>query len=64
MTYIYIYIYTDTNPITLPCSLARAGKNEVQCRDDVMCLQKGKWGCEVTKLSCLPLSIVTSVHDE
>ena len=26
MTYIYIYIYTDTNPITLPCSLARAGK--------------------------------------
>ena len=21
----YIYIYTDTNPITLPCSLARAG---------------------------------------
>ena len=21
------YIYTDTNPITLPCSLARAGKN-------------------------------------
>ena len=30
MTYIYIYniyIYTDTNPITLPCSLARAGSN-------------------------------------
>ena len=26
-SYIYIiYIYTDTNPITLPCSLARAGK--------------------------------------
>ena len=24
----YTYIYTDTNPITLPCSLARAG-NEV-----------------------------------
>ena len=24
---INIYIYTDTNPITLPCSLARAGKN-------------------------------------
>ena len=23
-----IYIYTDTNPITLPCSLARAGNNE------------------------------------
>ena len=23
----HIYIYTDTNPITLPCSLARAGIN-------------------------------------
>ena len=22
----YIHIYTDTNPITLPCSLAQAGK--------------------------------------
>ena len=22
---LYTYIYTDTNPITLPCSLARAG---------------------------------------
>ena len=29
MTYIYIYIYTDTNPITLPCSLARAGNKHV-----------------------------------
>ena len=27
-TCIYIYIYTDTNPITLPCSLARGGKKE------------------------------------
>ena len=24
------YIYTDTNPITLPCSLARAGKNKAK----------------------------------
>ena len=23
----HIYIYMDTNPITLPCSLARAGNN-------------------------------------
>ena len=27
MTTTYVHIYTDTNPITLPCSLARAGKN-------------------------------------
>ena len=25
--YIYIYIYIRTDPITLPCSLARAGNN-------------------------------------
>ena len=43
----------DTDPITLPCSLARAGKNmseikppknskknEVQCRDDVPTIRK------------------------
>ena len=26
---VYIYIYTDTDPITLPCSLARVGKNRI-----------------------------------
>ena len=27
---VYIYIYTDTNPITLPCSLARAGNKSLE----------------------------------
>ena len=35
----YIYIYTDTNPITLPCSLARAGKYVPLVKQNVMKLE-------------------------
>ena len=31
-THIYIYIYIRTDPITLPCSLARAGNKETPSR--------------------------------
>ena len=30
-TYVRTYIYTDTNPITLPCSLARVGNKKKNC---------------------------------
>ena len=33
---INIYIYTDTNPITLPCSLARAGKKHDKTQQNIL----------------------------
>ena len=37
---VYIYIYTDTNPITLPCSLVRAGNDQMQNNQQQEQIQK------------------------
>ena len=45
----YIYIYTDTNPITLPCSLVRAGnegrkERRNEGRNEEMKKRMNEWG--------------------